>query len=127
RSGSPAAWSTIARTRTSSHADMSRDQVQGRVRLGHCRVVMPPRSCSGGLIRHVPVPGPGTWRNETVTLARMESTLPYSWYSDPEILRREQERILRPAWQYAGHVGQLGDGPGFFATRAGLTPVVVTR
>ncbi len=57
----------------------------------------------------------------------MESTLPYSWYSDPEILRREQERVLRPAWQYAGHLGQLGEGAGYFATRAGLTPVVVTR
>ena len=57
----------------------------------------------------------------------MERTLPYSWYSDPEILRREEERILRPAWQYAGHTGQLGDGAGYFATRAGRTPVVVTR
>jgi choline monooxygenase len=57
----------------------------------------------------------------------VESTLPYAWYVDPEILRREQERILRPAWQYAGHLGQLPDGPGYFATRAGLTPVVVTR
>jgi choline monooxygenase len=57
----------------------------------------------------------------------VESTLPYSWYSDPEILRREEERILRPAWQYAGHTGQLGTGAGFFSTRAGRTPVVVTR
>ena len=79
----------------------------------------------------------------------MESTLPYAWYSDPEILRREEERILRPAWQYAGHTGQLGlagsaagkagsarredpgakgaGGAGYFATRAGRTPVVVTR
>ena len=32
----------------------------------------------------------------------MERTLPYSWYVDPEILRREQERIFRSAWQYAG-------------------------
>jgi len=32
----------------------------------------------------------------------MEETLPYSWYVDPEILRSEQERIFRSAWQYAG-------------------------
>ena len=57
----------------------------------------------------------------------MERTLPYSWYTDPEILRREEELILRPAWQYAGHTGQLGSGAGYFATRAGHTPVVVTR
>ncbi|HVS85151.1 MAG TPA: aromatic ring-hydroxylating dioxygenase subunit alpha [Gaiellaceae bacterium] len=59
----------------------------------------------------------------------MERTLPYGWYSDPEILRREQERIFRSSWQYAGHTGQLpsGGGPGFFAAHAGRTPVVVTR
>jgi choline monooxygenase len=57
----------------------------------------------------------------------VENTLPYSWYSDPEILRREEEQILGPAWQYAGHTGQLGPGAGFFSTRAGRTPVVVTR
>ena len=57
----------------------------------------------------------------------MERTLPYSWYVDPEVLRREQEQIFRSAWQYAGHVGEA-PGPGtFFAARAGRTPVVVTR
>ena len=31
-----------------------------------------------------------------------QGTLPWSWYSDPELLRREQERIFRHGWQYAG-------------------------
>jgi phenylpropionate dioxygenase-like ring-hydroxylating dioxygenase large terminal subunit len=57
----------------------------------------------------------------------METTLPYGWYTDPAILRREEERIFRSAWQYAGHLGQLGDAADYFATRAGRTPVVVTR
>ncbi|HEY2741360.1 MAG TPA: aromatic ring-hydroxylating dioxygenase subunit alpha [Gaiellaceae bacterium] len=56
----------------------------------------------------------------------MDQTLPFSWYTDPEILRQEEERILRPAWQYVGHTGQLAR-PGYFATRVGRTPVVVTR
>jgi carnitine monooxygenase subunit len=56
----------------------------------------------------------------------VETTLPYSWYTDPEILRLEQERIFRPAWQYVGHTGQLTE-PGYFATEVGRTPVVVTR
>ncbi len=56
----------------------------------------------------------------------MERTLPYGWYTDPEILRREQERIFGSAWQYVGHTGQLAQ-PGYFATRVGRTPVVVTR
>jgi phenylpropionate dioxygenase-like ring-hydroxylating dioxygenase large terminal subunit len=56
----------------------------------------------------------------------VETTLPYGWYTDPEILRRERDRILRPAWQYVGHTGQLAE-PGYFATAVGRTPVVVTR
>lgn len=56
----------------------------------------------------------------------MERTLPYSWYTDPEILRREQERIFRPSWQYAGHLGQLPEPGTFFAARAAHVPVVVT-
>jgi nitrite reductase/ring-hydroxylating ferredoxin subunit len=55
----------------------------------------------------------------------VETTLPYGWYTDPEILRREEERIFRPAWQYVGHSGQLAS-PGYFATEVGRTPVVVT-
>ena len=56
----------------------------------------------------------------------METTIPYSWYADPEILRREQERIFRSAWQYAGHLGQLPRPGSFFTGAAGRTPVVVT-
>jgi len=57
----------------------------------------------------------------------MESTLPYSWYTDPEILRLEQERIFRTAWSYAGHLGQLPQPGSYFTARAGGMPVVVTR
>jgi choline monooxygenase len=56
----------------------------------------------------------------------VETTLPYGWYADPEILRQERERIFRPAWQYVGHTGQLTQ-PGYFAAQAAGTPVVVTR
>ncbi|HEX3237528.1 MAG TPA: aromatic ring-hydroxylating dioxygenase subunit alpha [Gaiellaceae bacterium] len=56
----------------------------------------------------------------------MEETLPYGWYTDPEILERERELIFRPAWQYVGHTGQVAQ-PGFFATEASRTPIVVTR
>jgi hypothetical protein len=36
-----------------------------------------------------------------------QATLPWSWYSDPQMLPREQERIFRRGWQY---VGGLLDG-----------------
>jgi phenylpropionate dioxygenase-like ring-hydroxylating dioxygenase large terminal subunit len=57
----------------------------------------------------------------------MEHTLPYSWYSDPEILHREQQRIFRSAWQYTGHTGELPEPGTFRAARAGPSPVVLTR
>jgi len=34
-------------------------------------------------------------------------TLPWSWYSDPEVLRREQERIFRRAWLYVAHESEV--------------------
>src|SRR5436305_8318462 len=43
------------------------------------------------------------------------------------MLRREQERIFRSAWQYVGHIGQAPEPGTFFPARAGRTPIVVTR
>ena len=57
----------------------------------------------------------------------MERTLPWSWYTDPEILRLEQERIFTRTWQYVGHTRQAADPGSFFTAMAGRTPVVVTR
>jgi choline monooxygenase len=56
----------------------------------------------------------------------VETTLPYGWYTDPAVLGKERERIFRPSWQYVGHTGQLAQ-PGYFATEAAGTPIVVTR
>jgi choline monooxygenase len=57
----------------------------------------------------------------------VERTLPWSWYSDAEVLRRENDRIFARAWQYVGHTGQLADRGSYFAAAAGQIPVVVTR
>ena len=57
----------------------------------------------------------------------LRQTYPWSWYVDEAVLRAEQERIFRRAWQYVGHAGQI-DAPGsYFTGRAGLVPIVVTR
>jgi len=56
-----------------------------------------------------------------------QGTLPWSWYSDSELLRREQERIFRRGWQYAGpaeHTAVPGD---YFTCSGGDIPVVVAR
>ena len=57
----------------------------------------------------------------------MEQTLPWNWYFEPEILRREQDAIFRRSWQYVGHEAQAGEPGSYFAGRAGDVPVVVTR
>jgi phenylpropionate dioxygenase-like ring-hydroxylating dioxygenase large terminal subunit len=54
-------------------------------------------------------------------------SLPWSWYVDDAVLRDEQERIFRRAWQYAGRADQIGEPGTFFTSRAGLLPIVVTR
>jgi len=53
--------------------------------------------------------------------------VPWSWYSDPEVLRREQERIFRHAWQYVGHAGQVERAGERIAAWAGEVPVLVVR
>ena len=57
----------------------------------------------------------------------METTLPWTWYADPEVLRREGERIFAHAWQYVGHSGQVAEPGSYLAATAGEIPVVVTR
>jgi len=57
----------------------------------------------------------------------MSETNPWIWYSDPDVLRSEQERIFRSAWHYVGHLGRLPDGPSYFACETGRVPAVVTR
>jgi phenylpropionate dioxygenase-like ring-hydroxylating dioxygenase large terminal subunit len=57
----------------------------------------------------------------------MAETLPWSWYSDPAVLRREQERIFRSAWQYVGHEGMVAESGDRFAAEAGDVAVLVVR
>lgn len=54
-------------------------------------------------------------------------TYPWSWYEDPEIARRERDRIFRRAWQYAGRRAELTAPGSYAATRVGGLPVVLTR
>jgi phenylpropionate dioxygenase-like ring-hydroxylating dioxygenase large terminal subunit len=54
-------------------------------------------------------------------------TLPFSWYSDAEVLRRERSLIFARSWQYAGRAAQVAQPGSFVATDAGGIPIVVTR
>jgi len=53
--------------------------------------------------------------------------MPWSWYSDPDVLRREHDRIFLRSWQYVGHAGQAAEPGSYFTGMLGLAPVVVTR
>src|SRR5512133_3696330 len=57
----------------------------------------------------------------------MSEALAWRAYSDPELTARARERIFARAWQYVGHLGAPGDGPGDLASRIGDIPIVITR
>jgi phenylpropionate dioxygenase-like ring-hydroxylating dioxygenase large terminal subunit len=57
----------------------------------------------------------------------MTATLPYRWYTDAEVLARERELLIAPAWHYAGHLGELAEPGSYFTCRAGDVPIVVVR
>jgi phenylpropionate dioxygenase-like ring-hydroxylating dioxygenase large terminal subunit len=57
----------------------------------------------------------------------MTDTLPYRWYTDPEVFEQERERLFARTWQYAGHLGELAEPGSYFTLRAGEVPLVVVR
>jgi len=54
-------------------------------------------------------------------------TLPFAWYGDEELLRRERAQIFARSWQYGGRAEQVAEPGSFLATDAGGVPVLVTR
>jgi choline monooxygenase len=54
-------------------------------------------------------------------------TLPFSWYSGEELLRRERAQIFARSWQYGGRAAQVAEPGSFLATDAGGVPILVTR
>jgi phenylpropionate dioxygenase-like ring-hydroxylating dioxygenase large terminal subunit len=55
------------------------------------------------------------------------TTLPWSWYTDPEVLRLEEKRIFRRSWQYVGHTREVSEAESFRAIRSAPVPVLLTR
>ena len=54
-------------------------------------------------------------------------TIPWSWYEDPEVARRERDRIFMRSWQYAARAAELTAPGSYVATQVGGLPVVLTR
>jgi phenylpropionate dioxygenase-like ring-hydroxylating dioxygenase large terminal subunit len=57
----------------------------------------------------------------------MTATLPYTWYTDADVLARERGLLFARAWQYAGHLGELAERGSYFTCRVGDVPLVVVR
>ena len=57
----------------------------------------------------------------------LPGSLPWGWYADAEVLRREQEAIFARFWQYAARADQVAEPGSYVATQAGALPVVVVR
>ena len=57
----------------------------------------------------------------------MAETYPWSWYSDPDVLALERERIFRPAWHYVCHVGRVAEPSSYVASGSGVMLAVVVR
>ncbi len=55
------------------------------------------------------------------------STLPGTWYTDPEVFAEERRRIFHKAWQYAGPAAAVAEPGDFVTYRAGDVPLVVVR
>ena len=54
-------------------------------------------------------------------------TLPASWYSDPDILNREKEKIFARTWQLVGRTEQVSVPGDFFTTTVADEPIIVVR
>jgi choline monooxygenase len=57
----------------------------------------------------------------------VSETLPYTWYTDEELLRRERAAIFARRWQYGGRAEQVAQPGSYLATDAGDIPILVTR
>lgn len=54
-------------------------------------------------------------------------TLPYRLYTDPEVLKEEQEKIFARTWQFVGHVSQIANPGDFFTCEVAGEPILVAR
>ena len=55
------------------------------------------------------------------------STLPASWYRDPEILRGERDRVFARTWQLVGRAEQVARAGDYFTAEVAGEPLVIAR
>ncbi len=70
-------------------------------------------------------PDPETFRFEPDVAEA--STLPASWYRDPEIFARERDRVFRRTWQLVGRAERVAQPGDYFTTEVAGEPLVLVR
>ncbi|HTR02475.1 MAG TPA: SRPBCC family protein [Thermoanaerobaculia bacterium] len=70
-------------------------------------------------------PDPGTFRFDADLASA--ATIPSTWYRDPAILEREQDRVFGKTWQLVGHSEQVRLPGDYFTCTVASEPLVVTR
>ncbi|MBI3449097.1 MAG: Rieske 2Fe-2S domain-containing protein [Acidobacteria bacterium] len=55
------------------------------------------------------------------------STIPAEWYTDPAILRREEERVFGTTWQLTGLTSKVASPGSYFTATIAREPTVVVR
>ena len=54
-------------------------------------------------------------------------SIPAPWYCEPEILRREKEKIFSRTWQVVGHRDQVCKAGDYFTTQIMGEPLLIVR
>ncbi|WP_019121217.1 aromatic ring-hydroxylating oxygenase subunit alpha [Brevibacillus massiliensis] len=54
-------------------------------------------------------------------------TLPYGLYTDPRVLKEEQEKIFARSWQFVGHVSQVEHPGDYFTCEVAGEPILLVR
>jgi choline monooxygenase len=60
-------------------------------------------------------------------MAKVVSSIPSDWYTDPAILTRERSLVFAPHWHYVGSAADVADPGTYMAADLGGLPIVVTR
>jgi phenylpropionate dioxygenase-like ring-hydroxylating dioxygenase large terminal subunit len=75
-----------------------------------------------------PPPPPGL-SPEDLSIAPLEraETIPSSWYTDPRFFEFEKGSVFARTWQFAGHIGRLGEQGDYLAGSAAGNPILLVR
>ncbi|AMA72220.1 MULTISPECIES: aromatic ring-hydroxylating oxygenase subunit alpha [Aneurinibacillus] len=64
---------------------------------------------------------------EQKVVSKPKQTIPYYLYTDPNVLRVEQEKIFAKSWQFVGHISQLANQGDYFTCEVAGEPIIVVR